>query len=65
MTQTIPLQERQLVDGTPAIQKYWNGRQVGGEVRVNDKASLIDNMMETLTSCQENRCPTNTEPEYQ
>eukprot|EP01061_Rhynchopus_euleeides_P029983 TRINITY_DN4968_c0_g1_i1.p2 TRINITY_DN4968_c0_g1~~TRINITY_DN4968_c0_g1_i1.p2 ORF type:complete len:177 (+),score=78.80 TRINITY_DN4968_c0_g1_i1:119-649(+) len=59
------LADRQLVDGTPSIQKYWGGRQVGGEVRVNDQPSLMKNIMTTVAQCMENSCPRSPDPEYQ
>eukprot|EP01064_Diplonema_japonicum_P005564 TRINITY_DN13705_c0_g2_i1.p1 TRINITY_DN13705_c0_g2~~TRINITY_DN13705_c0_g2_i1.p1 ORF type:complete len:177 (+),score=41.50 TRINITY_DN13705_c0_g2_i1:47-577(+) len=59
----LDLSERQLVDGTPSIQKYWNCQQVGGEVRVNEKQSFMENIKATIASCMAGKCPTNTEPE--
>eukprot|EP01060_Flectonema_neradi_P031144 TRINITY_DN4653_c0_g3_i2.p1 TRINITY_DN4653_c0_g3~~TRINITY_DN4653_c0_g3_i2.p1 ORF type:complete len:179 (+),score=21.27 TRINITY_DN4653_c0_g3_i2:51-587(+) len=53
------LEKRQLIEGTPHIQKFWNGKQVGGDVQASSKDSLISNLLSTLSSCLMGKPPTN------
>ncbi|KAJ9450864.1 thioredoxin [Diplonema papillatum] len=58
------LADQQLVDGTPSLQKYWDYRQVGGEVRVGSRDGFLDNINATYKACQQGKCPTSMEPEF-
>eukprot|EP01063_Lacrimia_lanifica_P018645 TRINITY_DN25550_c0_g1_i1.p1 TRINITY_DN25550_c0_g1~~TRINITY_DN25550_c0_g1_i1.p1 ORF type:complete len:199 (+),score=92.53 TRINITY_DN25550_c0_g1_i1:72-599(+) len=60
----LKLSDRQQVDGTPSIQKYFDYQQVGGEVRVSSEAGFKKNLLDTLHACLDGKCPRNMEPEY-
>eukprot|EP01062_Namystynia_karyoxenos_P044483 TRINITY_DN32799_c0_g1_i1.p1 TRINITY_DN32799_c0_g1~~TRINITY_DN32799_c0_g1_i1.p1 ORF type:complete len:209 (+),score=84.83 TRINITY_DN32799_c0_g1_i1:80-628(+) len=61
--ENLEMSDRQLVEGTPTIQKFWNGRQVGGEVQCMELNNFCRNTWDTWQSCLRGRCPADNGPE--
>eukprot|EP00756_Hemistasia_phaeocysticola_P054344 Hpha_TRINITY_DN30274_c0_g1::TRINITY_DN30274_c0_g1_i1::g.27172::m.27172 len=56
-------QDYHMVEGTPALLKFWNGKQVGGDVQISQLDPLLANLRDTFEKCRRGRCPDNIRPE--